>query len=111
MAIARIERDTQRHATRVVALNSEGSRYPWGSARFKETIIHEAQDEHPEATSVRGEHSTTVVLADRTLRWESELTFRSDRTSFYYTCIRRLLKDGALLRERTWEDTIPRDHQ
>jgi len=109
--IARIERDTQRRATRVTALNARAAQHPWGTRRFHETIVHEAQDDHPEAASVRGEYSTTVVLADRTLEWKSELTFRSDRDNFYYTCVRRLLKDGALVREKTWEETIPRDHQ
>ncbi len=109
--ISRIERDVPRRATRVTATNARGTRYPWGTKRYHETIVHEAQDDHPEATSVRGEYDTTVVLPDRTLRWESALTFRSDRESFYYTCVRRLLKDGAIVREKSWEDTIPRDHQ
>ena len=100
-----------RRATKVTATNARGTRYPWGTKRFHESIVHEAQDEHPEATSVRGEYDTTVVLPDRTLRWESALTFRSDRENFYYTCVRRLRKDGALVREKTWEDLIPRDYQ
>jgi hypothetical protein len=53
----------------------------------------------------------TVELDDRTLSWESEMSFRSDLKNFYYDYTRRLLKDGALVREKNWEDTIPRDHQ
>jgi len=94
-----------------VATNDSGVEYPWGTARFSESIVHEAQDDHPEATSVRGEYSTTVHLADSTLRWEATVTFRSDRDNFYYTHIRRLLKDGTLVREKSWQDTIPRDYQ
>ena len=109
--VARIERDTARKATKVVALNARGTEYPWGTKQFEETITHEAQDDHPETTSVRGEHRTTVTLKDRTLTWESLLTFRSDRDSFYYTCVRRLLNNGTIVREKVWEDTIPRDFQ
>jgi uncharacterized protein len=109
--IARIERDTARKATKVVALNSRGSEYPWGTTRFEETITHEAQDDHPEVTSVRGEHRTTVVLKDRTLTWESLITWRSDRETFYYSGVRRLLRDGTIVREKVWEDALPRDHQ
>ena len=100
-----------RQATKVTALNARGTQYPWGTKRFHESIVHEAQDDHPEAASVRGEYDTTVVLPDRTLRWESEVTFKSDLQNFYYRSIRRLLRDGVLVREKTWEDTIPRDHQ
>jgi predicted acyl esterase len=109
--IARIERDTQKRRTTVTALNSGSSRYPWGTSRYNETIVHEALDDQPEAASVRGEHSIEVKLPDRTLTFESRIALRSNRESFCYTGTRRLLKDGALVRERTWEDTIPRDHQ
>ena len=109
--ISRIERDVARQATRVTALNGRGTQYPWGTKRFHESIVHEAQDDHPEAASVRGEYETTVVLPDRTLKWESEVTFKSDLENFYYKSVRRLHKDGVLVREKTWEDTIPRDHQ
>ncbi len=65
----------------------------------------------PRNTSVRGEHWTEVELEDRTLKWESELLFRSDLDNFYYTYTRRLLENGELIREKTWRDTIPRDFQ
>jgi putative CocE/NonD family hydrolase len=109
--ISSIDRNPQTRTTKVTARNTGGSRYPWGTERFEETITHEASDEHPEATSVRGEHRTTVELADRTLVWESRTSLRSDRETFTYTCTRRLLRDGVLVREKTWEDAIPRDHQ
>lgn len=109
--IASIHRDPRSGTTEVVATNASGMKYPWGTQRFTESITHETQDERPEATSVRGEHSSTVELPDRTLRWETRTTFRSDRENLYYTFLRRLLRDGQLVRERTWEETIPRDFQ
>jgi len=109
--ISSIDRNPQRHSTRVTATNESAVRYPWGEERNTETIVHEAEDAHPETTSVRGEYSTTVTLPDRTLRWESRVQFRSDRKNFYYAGVRRLLQDGVLRREKTWEQTIPRDNQ
>lgn len=106
-----IERNTRRRATKVIATDTGGTRYPWGTERYTETITHEARDDHPEATSLRGEHTLSVELVDRTLTWKSELWFRSDLENFYYTYTRRLLRNGELLREKTWNDTIPRDHQ
>jgi hypothetical protein len=50
-------------------------------------------------------------LKDRTLTFDSQVLFRSDLRSFHYKGTRRLLQDGVLVREKTWEDTIPRDHQ
>ncbi|MCZ6794520.1 MAG: hypothetical protein O7J95_13000 [Planctomycetota bacterium] len=95
----------------MTASNASSSRYPWGAERFEETLTHEASDDHPEATSVRSQYRTTVELEDRTLIWESRMTFRSDLENFYYSYTRRLLNDGELVREKTWADTIPRDHQ
>jgi putative CocE/NonD family hydrolase len=109
--IARVERDVARKATKVVALNSGSMQYPWGKERYEETIVHEARDEHPEAASVSGTYRSTVELEGRTLLWESDLVFRSDRASFYYLGTRRLRENGKLVREKTWEETIPRDHQ
>ena len=94
-----------------MATSGSGAKYPWGTERYSESIVHEAQDDHPEAISVRAEYGITVQLPDRTLRWEATVTSRSDRDNFYYTHVRRLLKDGTLVREKSWHDTIPRDYQ
>ncbi len=109
--ISSIDRNPQTRTAKVTARNTSLTRLPWGVERFEETITHEASDDHPAATSVRGEHRMTVELADRTLVWESELWFRSDRESFHYDYTRRLLRDGDLVREKSWQDVIPRDHQ
>jgi putative CocE/NonD family hydrolase len=109
--IETIERDAGRGVTKVIATNAGGSRYPWGTERTTESITHEVADDKPEAASVRGEYSTTVVLKDRTLRWEASALFRSERETFYLTYVRRLLQDGAVVRERTWTEAIPRDYQ
>jgi hypothetical protein len=109
--ISSIDRNPQLGTARVTARNQSGSRYPWGIERFEETITHETSDDHPEASSVVGEYRTTVELPERMLVWESHVSFRSDRTTFYLDITRRLLENGALVREKSWEETIPRDFQ
>jgi hypothetical protein len=109
--ISSIDRNPKTGTTIVKATNSSGSRYPWGTKRFKETIEHRTSDDHPEATSVVGTYQMSVELEDRTLTWESEMSFRSDLENFHYDYTRRLSKDGEIIRERSWEDTIPRDYQ
>jgi len=109
--IALVEQDAARGITRVSAPSGEATQFPWGSERYSEAITHETQDAHPELTAVRGKYALSVTLPDRTLEWQSDAEWRSDRDNFYYVCKRRLLKDGQLVREKLWQDTIPRDHQ
>ena len=109
--VSLVERNPQTGAAVVTATNGSHTRYPWGIERSEETITHETSDAHPEATSVRGAYRTTVELEDRTLTWESNVSFRSDFENFYYESTRRLLKDGEIVREKSWQDTIPRDFQ
>ena len=109
--ISSVERYPQTGAAKVVATNNSATRYPWGEQYDTESITHEANDNHPEATSVHGEYSTTVKLKDRTLRWQSTVVWHSDRDHFYYTGTRRLLKDDVLVREKKWQQSIPRNHQ
>ena len=109
--ISSVERNPRTGEARVVATNNGAERFPWGEEYNTDVITHESSDEHPERSSVRGEYTTTVKLKDRTLRWESTVEWRSDRDNFYYRGNRRLLKDGVLVREKSWEDRIPRDHQ
>ena len=109
--VSSIERNPQTGAAKVVARNQGGVRHPWGTERYQETITHETNDRKPQETSVGGSHRTVVELEGRTLVWEAELQFRSDLQNFYYTYTRRLLENGALVREKTWTDTILRDYQ
>ena len=109
--ISSVDRNPQTGEVRVTATNDWGMRYPWGTERSRETITHETSDDHPENTSLRGEHRLEVELENRTLIWEAELLFRSDLENFYYTYTRRLFENGELLRDKVWRDTIPRDYQ
>lgn len=105
-----VERDYLAQKARAIATNAGTMTYPWGKVRSEERIVHEADDLHPERASVTSELAHTVTLPDRVLRFEGLLDFRSDARNFYYTYTRRLLQDGTLIRERTWEEAIPRDH-
>ena len=91
--------------------NSFGSEYPWGKVKSSEMITHEAQDDHPEATSFLSDYTTSIELEDRVPTWQGLWSFRSDQENFYYEYTKRFLKDRKLVREKTWKETIPRDHQ
>jgi hypothetical protein len=76
-----------------------------------ENLVYETADEHPETSSVLGEAETVIALKDRVLTWRGHLSVSSDAKNFYYKYTRELLKDGQPLKRKTWEETIPRDHQ
>ena len=85
---------------------TSATRFPWGEEHNNESITHEAEDGRPEKTvGARASTATEVKLPDRTLRWESVVTFRSDRENFYYSGARKLKKDGiARAREELGAD-------
>jgi putative CocE/NonD family hydrolase len=109
--ISSVDRNPQTGEVTIKATNTGGSRYPWGTETYRETIEHRTSEENPENTRVKGTHMLQVELADRTLRWEAELDFSSDVENFYYRYVRRLSTDGELVREKEWERTIPREFQ
>lgn len=109
--ISSVERNPQTGAVVAKATNNSGTRYPWGTQRSDETIRYDVNDNAPADAAVTGTHRIEVELPGRTLIWDAELTFRSDRQNFFYVYRRRLTENGKLVREKTWRETILRDHQ
>ncbi len=109
--ISSVDRNPQTGTVVAKATNGYGTRYPWGTERSLETIRYEINDHAPADAGVTGTHRLEVELPGRTLVWDAELTFRSDRENFFYTYRRRLTENGKPVREKTWNETIPRDHQ
>ena len=88
-----------------------GGEYPWGKETDLEKLTYEIDDAHPEVNTIHGDAQTTFDLKGRVLVWSGHLSFSSDAKNFYYKYTRELLKDGLMLKQKTWEETIPRDHQ
>jgi putative CocE/NonD family hydrolase len=109
--VSSVDRNPQSGRVVVKATNSGGQRYPWGTERYREEIVHTTSDDSPADSGVSGTHQMEVEVGDRVLRWEGELEFRSDLETFHYTYTRRLLENGRLVRERVWREEIPRDFQ
>jgi predicted acyl esterase len=107
----KVTRDEGRQQTTVLWKGKMGGEYPSGKETDLEQLTYEIDDAHPEVNTIRGEAESTYQLKGRTLVWRGHLTFTSDSANFYYTYTRELLKDGALLKTKTWKETIPRDLQ
>jgi predicted acyl esterase len=105
------ERDEVNAKTKVTWRGKSAETYPWGKESDFENIIYIADDNHPETSSVQGETEIVMALKEWTLTWRGHLSLNSDAKNFYYKYTRQLLKDGQPLKEKTWEETIPRDHQ
>ena len=106
-----VERDP---VNRTAAVNWHGkseTSYPWGKETDTEKLVYEASDDRPEASKVTGDCESVFALKDSVLTWRGHLTITSDAKNFYYKYTRELLKDGQQVKQKTWEETIQRDHQ
>ena len=106
-----VERDEERQKTTVHWKGKDGYTYPWGKQDDFENLTYEGDDAHPETCAVRGEAESVFTLKGRTLTWRGHLSVTTDQKNFYYKYTRELLKNGEMLKSKTWQETIPRDHQ
>src|SRR5580658_9913196 len=105
------ERDEINAKTKVTWSGKSEETYPWGKESDSEGITYVADDNHPETSSVEGETKIIMELKQQTLTWQGHLTLSSDKQNFYYKYTRQLFKDGQPIKQKTWQETIPRDHQ
>lgn len=105
-----IQRDEYGH-TRVVWKGGYDVHYKWGLFHDAEKLTYTIDDAHPaEATDV-GDIVNIQHVGAHTLTWQGHLSVRSDLHDFHYRHTRTLLRDGKVVISRTWQKTIPRDHQ
>jgi hypothetical protein len=105
------ERDEVNAKTKVTWSGKSSETYPWGKETDSEAITYLADDHRPETSSVQADAEIVMALKQRTLRWQGHLTLSSDAKNFYYKYTRELFKDNVPFKQKTWEETIPRDHQ
>jgi uncharacterized protein len=106
-----VERDEARQKTTVHWKGKDGYKYPWGTQDDVESLTYEGDDAHPETCSVHGEAESVFTLKGRALAWRGHLSVSTDQENFYYKYTRELLRDGQMIKSKTWQETIARDHQ
>ena len=104
-------RDQVNHKTTVNWHGKTEESYPWGKEIDYENLTYEVSDDHPETSSVQGEAKSVFELRGRVLTWQGHLSVTTDARNFYYKYTRELFKDGAVVKQKTWQETILRDHQ
>jgi uncharacterized protein len=106
-----LQRDEGRGESTVTWKGKAETIFPWGKETDLEQLTYEVDDTHPEVNTVLGEADTVVELTGRKLNWRGHLKVTSDRDNFFYKYTRELLENGKQIKLKTWEETIPRDHQ
>jgi hypothetical protein len=106
-----VTRDILTNSTRVFWSSDDSGKFPFGSMKDHEQMWYEVSDDHPAVSTVHGEGSTSVDLPGRSLVWGVVLNLKSDEKNFYYHFERTLTENGKVIREKQWDETIPRDHQ
>ena len=106
-----LERDEANQKATVRWKGKAETDYPWGKEIDYENLVYDVDDAHPETSAVHGEAESIFTLKGRELRWRGHLSVTTDQKNFYYKYTRELLKDGRMVKQQTWEETIPRDHQ
>jgi predicted acyl esterase len=104
-------RDEARQRSTVIWKGSTSVSYPWGRFDHSERLTYDIDDAHPESARVQGDSEYIQAVKDHVLTWRGRLDVSSDAHTFFYHYTRTLLRDGAIMRTRTWEEPIPRDHQ
>jgi predicted acyl esterase len=104
-------RDEVRQSSTVVWQGKSAASYPWGLAENAERLTYNIDDAHPDTARVQGESEYHQTVSGHALSWRGHLDVSSDVHTFFYKYTRTLLRDGQVVRTRTWQEQIPRDHQ
>jgi len=102
--------EVKQHST-VIWKGSVAVSYPWGRFDHTERLTYDIDDARPDAASVQGDSEYIQAVQDHILTWRGHLDVSSDAHLFFYEYTRTLLKDGVVIRTKTWKEPIPRDHQ
>ena len=106
-----VTRDPSAQSATVEWRGGSSNDFDWGHEDVHEHMRWDANDLHPEQSSVHGESETVVTLKNRELVWRAIIDTTSDRDNFYITVRRELIENGKTVRTREWTSTVARDGQ
>ena len=104
-------RDEVHQRSTVVWKGKVAVSYPWGRFDHSERLTYDVDDAHPDIARVQGDSEYVQAVKDHTLTWRGRLDVSSDAHTFFYNYTRTLLRDGVLIRTKSWAEPIARDHQ
>jgi uncharacterized protein len=88
-------------------------RWEIGKRRYRssERNLYETSERQPGEARFRGDESHRIELPGRLVELRSVLEVHSDARNFYVNFTRRILENEALVREKQWSETFPRQFQ
>src|SRR5882757_2240154 len=107
----KLERDEANERSTVTWHGTSAVRFPWGAFEHSERLVYHVDDANPAVSAVEGDAESVEMLADRVLTYRGHLAVTSDATTFHYAYTRELLRNGTVVRTKTWQRMIPRDLQ
>jgi uncharacterized protein len=107
----KLEREELSGRSAVTWRGTSALRFPWGTFDHFEQIVYHVDDAQPAQSAAEGEAESVERLPDRVLTYRGHLRLNSDATTLHYSYTRELLRDGAVIRTRSWSEDIPRDLQ
>lgn len=106
-----LQRDEGNHRSTVVWQGNTATVYPWGVFDHSERITYDIDDSHPESARVQGDSEYNQAVKGHKLTWRGHHELSTDTHTFFYKYTRTLLRDGTMIRTKTWTEAIPRDHE
>ena len=104
-------RDEANQRSTVVWQGKNSASFPWGPYDHSERLTYDIDDRHPESASVKGDSEYNHTVNGHVLTWRGHHELSSDAHTFFYKYTRTLLRDGSVVRSKTWTESVPRDHQ
>jgi len=104
-------RDEANQRSTVVWQGKSDTSFPWGPYDHSERLTYDIDDAHPDTARVQGDADYNQTVNGHVLTWRGHHELSSDAHTFFYKYTRTLLRDGQVVRTKTWEESIPRDHQ
>jgi hypothetical protein len=106
-----IERDLTAGTTTMKWRGEADYELPGSRLRETQQLLYRARDADPADALFEGQAETSAELPGRRIVLRTWAEIRSDKENFYVRFTRRLFENEALVRERTWEETVPRNFQ
>jgi putative CocE/NonD family hydrolase len=104
-------RDEANQRSTVVWQGKSTASYPWGPFDHFERLTYDVDDRHPDTARVQGDSEYNQTVNGHVLTWRGHHDVSSDAHTFFYKYTRTLLRDGNVVRSKTWTESVPRDHQ
>ncbi len=108
----RIVRDDPNGITEVTSDESSSQQIRDKVYEYRNSVTQSVDNLAPHIATFRGLGWERITFdSGRTIEMDADIDIRSDASTFHTRLTRRITENGTLLREKTWQEDIPRDFQ